>query len=118
MTGWQGKQTNPGNRRSTKVRSIVLTASAALVFAAAAVPVAAAVAPVHPRAATDWATYGMDLQRTGFNPSESTIGVDNASNLHVHWSIDLGAVMIAQPVVADDVSIHGRNVDAILVGTE
>ena len=30
-------------------------------------------------AAVSWTTYGYDLQRTGYNPSESTIGPSNAA---------------------------------------
>ena len=66
-----------------------------------------------------WLTYGFDLQRTGYNPSETGIGTANASHLHVRWSVNLGAVMIAQPVVAANVNIFSRGAKNVLYeGTE
>jgi outer membrane protein assembly factor BamB len=69
--------------------------------------------------AISWPTYGYDLQRTGYNPAETGIGTGNASHLHVRWSANLGDVMIAQPVVAANVSIPGRGTKTVLYeGTE
>ena len=33
------------------------------------------------RASTDWTTFGFDVQRTGDNPRESTLGTGNVRNL-------------------------------------
>ena len=69
--------------------------------------------------AISWSTYGYDLQRTGYNPSETTIGVANASHLHLRWSVNLGDVMIAQPVVAANVFVLGRaSKNMLFEGTE
>jgi len=66
-----------------------------------------------------WSTYGFDLERTGYNPSERTVGTANAANLHLRWSASLGDVMIAQPVEAAGVQIVGRGFrNVIYEGTE
>ena len=65
-----------------------------------------------------WATYGFDLERTGFNPHERTVRVSNASRLHKLWSRSLGGVMIAQPVEAAGVKIHGTPTKVVYEGTE
>src|SRR5256885_8696064 len=66
-----------------------------------------------------WTTYGFDLQRTGYNPSETGIGTGNAAHLHVRWSANLGDVMIAQPVVAAGVDVPPRGGgDVLYAGTE
>jgi glucose dehydrogenase len=71
-----------------------------------------------PIAPTDWASYGYDLQRTGFNPAEHVIGTSNASTLHEAWSRDLGAVLNTQPVVAAGVSVGGATRDLVYAGSE
>lgn len=65
-----------------------------------------------------WTTYGYDLARTGYNPSETTIGVGNAGNLHVRWSAKLGAVMIAQPVESASVNFGRSTKSVVYEGTE
>ena len=70
-------------------------------------------------AGISWSTYGYDLQRTGYNPAETTIGTGNAGSLHVSWTANLGDVMIAQPVEAASVTIPGRGTKNIVYeGTE
>jgi outer membrane protein assembly factor BamB len=66
----------------------------------------------------DWTTYGFDTQRSGDNPSESVITVANASQLHQVWSVDLGAVMIAQPVEAAGLTVGDQVLNVIYEGTE
>jgi outer membrane protein assembly factor BamB len=78
----------------------------------------AAVHAASPSGAVSWLTYGFNDQRTGYNPSETTIGVGNASSLHALWSVDLGDVMIAQPVEAAAVSVAGVPTDVVYEGTE
>ncbi len=65
-----------------------------------------------------WITYGFDLQRTGFNPYERKVRASNASHLHKLWSKNLGGVMIAQPVEAAGVKIHGTATKVVYEGTE
>lgn len=65
-----------------------------------------------------WLTFGFDLERTGYNPDEKILGPDNAAHLHLLWRRDLGGAMIAQPVEAAGVKVHGRPTDLIYEGTE
>jgi outer membrane protein assembly factor BamB len=68
--------------------------------------------------AVNWLTYGFDLQRTGYNPSETILGATDVNRLHLRWSVNLGAVMIAQPVVAANVFV-GNGIRTLLYeGTE
>lgn len=97
--------------------------SAAIAFSLAAVAAAPAgaqptVRPARSLAGIDWSTYGFDLQRTGSNPSETGIGTGNVGNLHVLWSVNLGAVMIAQAVEAAGVLVNNAPTNVIYIGTE
>jgi outer membrane protein assembly factor BamB len=85
---------------------------AAAVVLAGVLPRSAAAASV------SWLTYGFNVQRTGYNASETTIGTGNASKLHKLWSRNLGDVMIAQPVEAAGVTVAGKPVNVIYEGTE
>ena len=69
-------------------------------------------------ASVSWRTYGFNAKRSGYNGSETTIGTGNVSGLHKRWSVDLGGVMIAQPVVAAAVSVAGVPTDVVYEGTE
>ncbi|MDQ6816378.1 MAG: hypothetical protein M3018_03090, partial [Actinomycetota bacterium] len=69
-------------------------------------------------APASWLTYGFDLQRSGYNPSETSIGPGNAAGIHKLWSMDLGAIMIAQPVEAAAVSVGGVRTNVVYEGTE
>ena len=66
----------------------------------------------------DWSTFGYDLARTGYNPHETAIGVGNAPNLKLLWSVNLGLAIIAQPVLAQGVSIKGTLQNVLYVGTQ
>ena len=37
---------------------------------------------------------GFDLQRTGYNPFESTVGPNNVSSLQKLWSVNVGYAMV------------------------
>ncbi|HST24927.1 MAG TPA: PQQ-binding-like beta-propeller repeat protein [Gaiellaceae bacterium] len=65
-----------------------------------------------------WLTHGYDLKRTGYNPLETTIGIGNAASLHVRWTANLGAVLIAQPVEAANVKLRGGTRNVVYEGTE
>lgn len=92
--------------------------AAGLTLGWAVLPLGPAGAAHPPVTKVDWGTYGFDSQRTGYNPDESVIGVGNAAGLHTSWSVDLGAVMIAQPVEAADLVVGGSPKDVVYVGTE
>jgi outer membrane protein assembly factor BamB len=66
----------------------------------------------------DWPTYGYDVQRTGYNPKETTLGVNNVSKLHEVWAFDLGANTISQPVFASKVNVNGTPTDILYEGSE
>jgi outer membrane protein assembly factor BamB len=87
---------------------VILIVGAALAWAASGASAAG----------VSWATYGFDPQRTGYNPNEATIGTGNAASLHALWNVNLGDVMIAQPVQAAGVKIGGFLTDVVYVGTE
>jgi len=101
-----------------RLRLLAATLVVATAVAVALLPAAAA--DDNPLGtAVSWTTYGFDLQRTGYNPSETGLGTGNAANLHVRWSVNLGDVMIAQPVEAAGVNIFGRGTKNVLYeGTE
>ncbi len=75
-------------------------------------------AGLRPASATDWLTYGFNVQRTGENPSETAITPATVANLHKLWSFDLGSVTIMQPVVATGVRVKGVRLDLIYMGAE
>ncbi|TAM60406.1 hypothetical protein EPN52_05065, partial [bacterium] len=67
----------------------------------------------------DWSTFGFDLARSGYNPNETTIGTSNVANLHQIWSLALGGTpIIAEPVLAQGVSIGGVSQNVLYVGTQ
>jgi len=68
------------------------------------------------RVGIDWSTYGFDLARTGFNPFETTIGVDNAGSLHELWSYHLGGQAVNQASYATGVLVHGQPRNVVYVG--
>ena len=73
----------------------------------AAAVAAALPAPAH---AADWRTFGFDRARTGF----TTETLDPRGLTHA-WEYDLGGVVNAQPLYAED-AIDGR--DAVFAGSE
>jgi outer membrane protein assembly factor BamB len=98
--------------------SRIAVALAAAFVALAFVPAASANAAGHRATPPSWLTYGDDLQRTGYNPDETTIGPGNARRLHEAWSADLGDVMIAQAVQGSGVNVQGAVRTLIYEGTE
>jgi outer membrane protein assembly factor BamB len=66
----------------------------------------------------DWATYGFDLARTGFNPLEATLSAANVGRLRQLWSADLVGFITAQPMYAAGVRVGSQTLDVLYVGTE
>src|SRR5262249_31620453 len=69
----------------------------------------------------DWTTFGNNLQRTGYNPSETTLNVTNvASGLTQKCATPphLGGAITAQPILATNVSINGTPTNVLYVGAE
>ncbi len=69
---------------------------------------------------SDWSTFGDNLQRTGYNPNETTLNTTNVANgLQLAWaSADLGGAVAAQPILASNVSINGTPTNVLYVGAE
>ena len=57
----------------------------------------------------DWPTMGYDMQRTGYNPNESTIGTGSFGTMHPLWSTlpNVGGFMQGEPAVAANVNVGG-----------
>ncbi len=66
---------------------------------------------------TDWDSFGFDLQRTGYNPFESTIGVSNVAGVQKLWSANVGYEMVHEPVFAHAVKVSGRATDMLYAGS-
>jgi outer membrane protein assembly factor BamB len=71
-----------------------------------------------PVASSDWVTYAGDSQRTGFNPSEKTIGPQNVSRLHPLWTFTLSTVSDTQPLVVSGLPSNGKTSTLVYVGDE
>jgi outer membrane protein assembly factor BamB len=54
-------------------------------------------------AACDWPTFAFGPARTGHNPFESTIGLENVGALHVAWTAKTVDAQVASPVVSGGV---------------
>src|SRR4051812_18503400 len=65
-----------------------------------------------------WLTYGYDVQRTGDDAAETTLGPANAPSLHPVWTHRLDAVSNTQPIVVEDVPTAGAPRDLVYVGSE
>jgi outer membrane protein assembly factor BamB len=66
----------------------------------------------------DWFTFGYDLQRTGYNPGEKTIGTNSFATLHPLWTTlpNVGNYLQGQPVVASNVNVGGTSRTLIYAG--
>jgi len=90
-------------------------AARSLVLLAAALALAA---PSAARAA-GWSTFGFDVERTGFDPSETVLDAAVVPGLRQAWATDVGGIVDAQPSYARAVQLPGGSTaDLVLVGTE
>ncbi len=67
--------------------------------------------------ATDWDSFGFDLQRSGFNPFESKVGVSNVGSLQQLWSANVGFGMVHEPVLASGLYVNGHTTDVLYAGS-
>jgi outer membrane protein assembly factor BamB len=82
---------------------------APVVLAAAPLPSARPTtpAPIPPPSPTNpgasagqsWTTFGYNSQRTGYNPTEATLSPQTVPQMALHWSVDLGAPILTQPIL-------------------
>ena len=70
-----------------------------------------------PSEVVDWTTFGFDLQRTGVNPSETTLDARSVPGLRLSWRTELGGAITAPPVVAGEIDGGGPSAGLVLVGT-
>lgn len=68
--------------------------------------------------ATDWDSFGYDLQRTGYNPNESAVGVSNVGSLQQLWTLNVGYGMIHEPVFADGVTVNSQTKNVLYAGSQ
>jgi outer membrane protein assembly factor BamB len=66
---------------------------------------------------TDWDSFGFDLQRTGFNPDESTVGVSNVGSLSEVWRFNVGSTMVHEPVYAYGVKVKRVPTNILYAGS-
>jgi hypothetical protein len=66
----------------------------------------------------DWNTFGFDLYRTSYNPSESVIGVGNVGSLHPLWSssASVGQNLVGEPVLATNVMVRNVATNILYAG--
>jgi outer membrane protein assembly factor BamB len=67
--------------------------------------------------AADWDSFGYDLQRTGYNPTETVVGVRNVGRLKAVWTFNVGAKAMREPVLASGVIIDGRPTNVLYAGS-
>jgi outer membrane protein assembly factor BamB len=68
-------------------------------------------------ALVDWDSFGFDLQRTGYNPSESTVGASNIGSLQKLWSANVGFDMVHEPVLASGVYVNSQYKNVLYAGS-
>jgi outer membrane protein assembly factor BamB len=108
----------PGAATRRIAARLALACTLALGAALAGLPAAPVEAAAKRASPISWPTEGFQATRTGYNGREGAIGRANAHHLHELWSADLGAVMIAQPVEAAQVTVNGALRSIIYEGTE
>jgi len=67
---------------------------------------------------SDWDSYGYDLERTGYNPNETTVGVSNVSSLEEIWTFSVRSNMVREPVLAGGVNINGTATNVLYAGSD
>lgn len=66
---------------------------------------------------SDWGSLGYDLQRSGYNPLETTIGPSNVAGLQELWSANVGNGMVHEPVFAAGVYVSGERTNVLYAGS-
>jgi outer membrane protein assembly factor BamB len=66
---------------------------------------------------TDWDSFGFDLQRTGYNPYESSVGVSNVSTLSQVWRFNVDSTMVHEPVYAYGVKVKRVPTNVLYAGS-
>ncbi len=66
---------------------------------------------------TDWDSFGFDLQRTGYNPYETIVGVKNVGSLQEVWRFKVGGMMVHEPVYAFGVRVAKAPTNILYAGS-
>ena len=64
----------------------------------------------------DWTTWGYDVQRTGYNPNETTLSPTTVHGLHLLWSFPFPLKSDNAPVLATNVLVDGVPTNLIYAG--
>lgn len=70
-----------------------------------------------PPPSTGWSTFGFDLQRSGYNPGETTVGPSNVGSLQQVWTFNVGSTMVHEPVYASGVNVNGTSTNILYAGS-
>jgi outer membrane protein assembly factor BamB len=65
----------------------------------------------------DWDSYAYDLQRSGYNPNEKTVGIQNVGSLAKLWTAQIGDHAMREPVLANGVTIGSTAVNVLYSGS-
>jgi outer membrane protein assembly factor BamB len=100
-------------RNALRLRPIVAVAGVAVMFVAGLTPAGAAGGS--PK--TDWATWGYDAARTGYNPNEATLNAGNVAGLTLKWTYTFSTTTLSPVVMASGVDIGGgKTKDIVYAG--
>src|SRR5262249_13463305 len=64
----------------------------------------------------DWPMWGYDVQRSGFNPNETTLSPSTVSGLHLLWKFRFAMESDSAPVLASGVTVGGTPTDLLYAG--
>jgi outer membrane protein assembly factor BamB len=64
----------------------------------------------------DWPMWGYDVQRSGFNPNETTLSPSTVSGLHLLWKFRFAMKSDSAPVLASGVIVDGESTDLLYAG--
>ena len=70
-----------------------------------------------PSPSSDWDSFGYDLQRTGYYPSETSVGAGNVGSLQSVWTFNVGSTMVHEPLYAAGVSVNGQATNMLYAGS-
>jgi outer membrane protein assembly factor BamB len=71
-----------------------------------------------PASPTDWDTFGFDLQRSGYNPNETTVSPNNVGALQQVWVYNVGSTMVHEPAYAYGVNVGGQPTNVLYAGSQ
>lgn len=66
---------------------------------------------------TDWHSFAFDLQHTGYNPVETTVGAANIRWLTKVWSAGVGSNVVHEPVYVHGITVDGRKRNLLYAGS-